>query len=76
MPFEQRDARLSEFDVVVCATSAPEVIISKAITQTAMQRRPARPLFFRNEHVREAGWSISFEPKQLSSVFRSKAPRA
>ena len=46
MPFEQREARLSEFDVVVCATSAPDVVMSTAAAQAAMQKRPARPLFF------------------------------
>jgi len=46
MPFEQRDARLAEFDVVVCATSAPGVIISVVTAKTAMSKRPARPLFF------------------------------
>lgn len=46
MPFEQREARLSEFDVVVCATSAPDVVITLAAAKSAMQRRPARPLFF------------------------------
>lgn len=46
MPFEQREARLSEFDVVVCATSAPDIIISEALTRSAMHKRPARPLFF------------------------------
>jgi glutamyl-tRNA reductase len=46
MPFEQRDARLAEFDVVVCATSAPEVVVPLAAAKSAMHRRPARPLFF------------------------------
>lgn len=46
MPFEQREARLAEFDVVVCATSAPDVVMTLAATKTAMHRRPARPLFF------------------------------
>jgi glutamyl-tRNA reductase len=46
MPFEQRDARLAEFDVVVCATSAPDTVVSVAATKVAMHRRPARPLFF------------------------------
>lgn len=46
MPFEQREARLSEFDVVVCATSAPDLVVSVAATRSAMQKRPARPLFF------------------------------
>ena len=46
MPFEQREDRLGEFDVVVCATSAPEVILGMEAIQAAMKRRPARPLFF------------------------------
>jgi glutamyl-tRNA reductase len=46
MPFEQREARLSEFDVVVCATSAPDLVVSLATTKAAMHKRPARPLFF------------------------------
>ena len=46
MPFEQCDARLAEFDVVVCATSAPDVVITLPATKAAMHKRPARPLFF------------------------------
>lgn len=46
MPFEQREARLSEFDVVVCATSAPDLVVSLPATKAAMQKRPAQPLFF------------------------------
>ncbi len=46
MPFEQREARLSEFDVVVCATSAPDLVVSLEATRAAMHKRPARPLFF------------------------------
>ena len=46
MPFEQREARLAEFDVVVCATSAPDIVMSLAATKAAMHKRPARPLFF------------------------------
>jgi glutamyl-tRNA reductase len=46
MPFEQREARLAEFDVVVCATSSPEIVVPLATTKTAMHKRPARPLFF------------------------------
>lgn len=45
MPFEQREGRLTEFDVVVCATSAPGTVISLAAVAAAMHRRPARPLF-------------------------------
>jgi glutamyl-tRNA reductase len=46
MPFEQLDARLAEFDVVVCATSAPGTVVSLAAAAAAVKRRPARPLFF------------------------------
>lgn len=46
MPFEQRESRLSEFDIVVCATSAPDVVITVPATRAAMQKRLARPLFF------------------------------
>jgi glutamyl-tRNA reductase len=46
MPFEQRDARLAEFDIVVCATAATEPVVSHATAKTAMHKRPARPLFF------------------------------
>lgn len=46
MPFEQREARLAEFDIVVCATSAPDLVVSLAATKAAIHKRPARPLFF------------------------------
>jgi glutamyl-tRNA reductase len=46
MPFEQRETRLAEFDIVVCATSAPDVVVTCALTKAAMHKRPARPLFF------------------------------
>jgi glutamyl-tRNA reductase len=46
MPFEQREARLGEFDIVVCATSAPDLVVSYAATKAAMHKRPAQPLFF------------------------------
>ena len=46
MPFEQTNARLSEFDVVVCATTAPEAVVSLAAAASAIRKRPARPLFF------------------------------
>jgi glutamyl-tRNA reductase len=46
MPFEQREARLAEFDVVVCATSSPDVVVSLAATRAAMHKRPVQPLFF------------------------------
>ena len=45
LPFDQKDARLSEFDVVVCSTSAPDVILTNESVQLAMKKRPTRPLF-------------------------------
>jgi len=46
LPFEQREARLSEFDIVVCATAAPNTIVALDAALNAIQRRRARPLFF------------------------------
>lgn len=44
LPFDQCEERLHEYDVVVCATSAPGIILSSAAVRTTMRRRPARPL--------------------------------
>ena len=46
LPFDQRASRLSEYDIVVCATSAPDAVISAIAAEQAMHRRPARPLLF------------------------------
>jgi len=46
LPFEQREARLAEFDIVVGSTSAPETVIAVAAVAAALRKRPARPLFF------------------------------
>lgn len=46
LPFDQREARLAEFDVVVGSTAAPETVISSAAVAAALRKRPARPLFF------------------------------
>ena len=46
MPFEQHEARLAEFDIVVCATSAPGTVVSLSAADAAIRKRPARPLFF------------------------------
>jgi glutamyl-tRNA reductase len=46
MPFEQREERLAEFDVVVCSTAAPNTVISQAAVEAAMHKRPTQPLFF------------------------------
>ena len=44
LPFEQREARISDYDIVVCSTSAPTTVLSCAAVHAAMKRRPARPL--------------------------------
>lgn len=46
LPFRLLAEKLDEFDIVVCATSAPETVVSLAATEAAMRKRPARPLFF------------------------------
>ncbi len=46
LPFEQRETRLAEFDIVVCSTAAPHTVLSRAAAVAAMRRRPTRPLFF------------------------------
>jgi glutamyl-tRNA reductase len=46
MPFEQREERLAEFDVVVCSTAAPHAVVSHAAIAAAMHKRPTEPLFF------------------------------
>lgn len=45
LPFEQRDERIAEFDVVVCSTSAPGIVVTRDAIKAAIHRRPARPLF-------------------------------
>jgi glutamyl-tRNA reductase len=44
VPFDERDARLEEFDIVVCSTSAPGAVLGTAAIARAMKKRPARPL--------------------------------
>ena len=44
LPFEQRELRLHEFDAVVCATAAPETVLSAAGVHHAIRKRPARPM--------------------------------
>ena len=46
VPFEDREARLGEWDIVVCSTSAPTTVISTAAVSAAMKGRPARPILF------------------------------
>ena len=42
--FEEREARLGEFDIVVCSTAAPGTVISAGAVEAAMRARPDRPL--------------------------------
>jgi glutamyl-tRNA reductase len=44
VPFDQRDPHLSDFDVVVCSTAAPDAVLSTSAISAAMKKRPARPL--------------------------------
>ncbi|HXQ81019.1 MAG TPA: glutamyl-tRNA reductase [Opitutaceae bacterium] len=44
--FEERESRLSEWDVVVCSTSAPGTVISAGAVRSAMRDRGARPILF------------------------------
>ncbi len=46
LPFWLMPVKLDEFDIVVCATAAPDTVVSLASAQAAMRKRPARPLFF------------------------------
>lgn len=44
LPFEQREQRLQEFDAVVCATAAPEAVVTAVAVHQAMRKRSARPM--------------------------------
>lgn len=44
VPFDERDARLADYDIVVCSTAAPGTVLSASGIAAAMRRRPARPL--------------------------------
>jgi len=42
--FDERRARLADYDIVVCSTSAPGAVLEASAIAEAMSRRPARPL--------------------------------
>jgi glutamyl-tRNA reductase len=42
--FDERDSRLSEYDIVVCSTAAPDAVLTTPAISAAMRKRPARPL--------------------------------
>ncbi len=46
LPFEQWASHLHAFDIVVCSTAAPEVVVTTDAIRAAMRQRRARPLFF------------------------------
>ena len=46
LPFEQREARLADFDVIVGSTASPDPVVAQEAVAAAMRKRPARPLFF------------------------------
>jgi glutamyl-tRNA reductase len=46
LAFEEREARLAEYDVVVSSVSAPGSVWSAGAAAAAMHKRPVRPLFF------------------------------
>ena len=45
LPFEQREAHLHEFDVIVGSTAAPGLMVTAEAVSAAMLRRKSRPLF-------------------------------
>jgi glutamyl-tRNA reductase len=45
IPFEHAPGQLAEFDIVLCATAAPGVVLTHHAVAAAIRRRPARPLF-------------------------------
>lgn len=46
LPFEDREARLGEFDIVVCSTAAPSTVVSAEAVRRVAGSRQGRPLFF------------------------------
>lgn len=46
LPFDEREAQLGDFDIVVCSTSAPTTVVSAAAVRAAIATRKSRPLLF------------------------------
>jgi len=46
LPFEQRESRLGDFDIIVSSTSASGTVLSAAAALTALRSRLNRPLLF------------------------------
>jgi len=45
LPFEQMAESLTDFDIIVCSSSAPNLLITLSALYKAMRRRPTRPMF-------------------------------
>jgi glutamyl-tRNA reductase len=45
LPFEQWPAQLPDFDIAVCSTASPDVVVTADAIRATMKHRPARPLF-------------------------------
>jgi glutamyl-tRNA reductase len=46
LPFDQAVAALADFDVMVCSTAAPTIVLTRAMAEAALRLRGGRPLFF------------------------------
>ena len=46
IPFDRVAEALPDFDIAVCSTAAPQAVVTRAMTASAMRRRAVRPLFF------------------------------
>lgn len=46
LPFENVPHHLSDYDIVVCSTAAPNAVITGADVSAALKKRRAQPLFF------------------------------
>lgn len=46
IPLAEATGGLSEFDIAVCSTAAPEPVVTHVLAAAAMRHRAARPLFF------------------------------
>lgn len=44
LPFEDREAHLGDYDIIVCSTSAPTTVVSAAAVAAAVAQRKSRPL--------------------------------
>ena len=64
--FEDFSNALSNFDIIVCSTASPEIIISSSMVKTAMHERPNQPMFLIDLAVPR---DIETEVSDISNVF-------